>query len=67
MIKIAWNDEQAVKLRRNRIKQSDVADRMGKHKSYISRVLNGHPVSPKMKQLIISTVDEMVKEKKAKG
>lgn len=67
MIEIAWNDNLAAKLRKNKIQQNALAQKLGVSKVYVSQVLNGAGVSEKNKQLFIDTVDVLIKEKKAKG
>lgn len=64
---MAWNDNLAAKLRKNKIQQNALADKLGVNKAYVSQVLNGASVSEKNKQLFIDTVEVLIKEKKAKG
>lgn len=64
MINIAWNDNLAAKLRKNKIQQNALAEKLGVSKVYVSQILNGASVSEKNKQLFIDSVDELIKEKK---
>lgn len=61
-----WRDKLVLKMRSNRIKQKDLANKLGKSDPYISHVMNGMQVSDEMQRAFKTAVDELIAEKKVK-
>lgn len=61
-----WTGKLVLKMHNNRIKQKDIAAKLGRTNSYVSNVINGYPVDEDVKNRFISAVDELIAEKKVK-
>ena len=58
-----WTGALVLKMHLNKIRWSELADKLGVGKSYISQIKNGYPVSDVMKEKIETAVDEIIAER----